>query len=41
VGLDSHECFAEVHKYRDMENTIGIQVQLLDTVVLEKTLKEI
>jgi hypothetical protein len=41
VGLDSHECFAEVHEYRDMENTIGVQVQVLDTVVLEETLEEI
>jgi hypothetical protein len=41
VGLDSHECFAEVHEHRDMENTIGVQVQVLDTVVLEKTLEEI
>jgi hypothetical protein len=41
VGLDSHECLAEVYKDGDVENTIGIQVQVLDTVVLEKTLEEI
>jgi hypothetical protein len=41
VGLDSHECFAEVHEDRDMENTFRVQVQVLNTVVLEKTLEEI
>jgi hypothetical protein len=35
VGLDSHECLAKVYKDRDVENTIGVQVQVLDTVVLE------
>jgi hypothetical protein len=41
VGLDSHEFFAEVHEHRDMEYTIGVQVQVLNTVVLEKTFEEI
>jgi hypothetical protein len=41
VGLDSHECFTEVHKDRDVKNTIGVQVLVLDTVLLEKTLEEI
>jgi hypothetical protein len=26
MGLDSHECFAEVHKHRDVENAIEVQV---------------
>jgi hypothetical protein len=26
MGFDSHECLAEVHKHRDVENTIGVQV---------------
>jgi hypothetical protein len=41
VGLHSHECFIEVHEYRNVENTIGVQVQVLNTIVLEKTLEEI
>jgi hypothetical protein len=43
VGLDSHECFVEMHEDRNVENTIGVQVQVLDTVVLvfEKTLEKI
>jgi hypothetical protein len=41
VGLDSHECFTEVHEDRDVKNTIGVQVQVLDAVVLEKPLEEI
>jgi hypothetical protein len=40
VGLDSHECFAEVHEHRDMENTIGVKVQVLDTVVPEEKVLE-
>jgi hypothetical protein len=35
MGFDSHECFAEVHKHRDVENAIGIQIQVLDVVVPE------
>jgi hypothetical protein len=35
VGLDSHECLAEVYKDGDVENTIGVQIQVLDTVVPE------
>jgi hypothetical protein len=41
VGLDSQECFAKVYEDGDVENTIGVQVQVLDTVVLEETLEEI
>jgi hypothetical protein len=41
VGLDSHKCLAEVYKYGDVKNAIGVQVQVLDTVVLEQTLEEI
>jgi hypothetical protein len=40
VGLDSHKCLAEVYKDRDMENTIGIQIQALDAVVLRRPLKK-
>jgi hypothetical protein len=41
VGLDSYECLIEVYKDGDVENTIGVQVQVLDTVVLEQPLEEI
>jgi hypothetical protein len=41
VGLNSHERFTEVDEYGDMENTIGVQVQVFDTIVLEETLEEI
>jgi hypothetical protein len=41
VGFDSHERLTEVHKNRDVENAIRVKVQVLDTVVLEKSLEEI
>jgi hypothetical protein len=41
VGLDSYECLIEVYEDGDVENTIGVQVQVLDTVVLEQPLEEI
>jgi hypothetical protein len=41
VGLDSHECLTEVYKDRDVKNTIGVEVQVLDTVVPEQPLEEI
>jgi hypothetical protein len=41
VGFDPHEGFAEVDKDRDMKNAIRVQVQVLDTIVLEETLEEI
>jgi hypothetical protein len=34
VGLDPHELLAEMYEDGDMKNTVGIQVQVLDTVVL-------
>jgi hypothetical protein len=40
VGFDPHEGFAEVNKDGDVKNAIRVQVQVLDTVVLEKTLEE-
>jgi hypothetical protein len=41
VGLDPHEGFAEVNEDGDMKNPIRVQVQVLDTVVLEETLEEV
>jgi hypothetical protein len=39
VGLDSHECFTEVHDDEEVKNAIRVEVQVLDTVVIEKTLE--
>jgi hypothetical protein len=41
VGLDSHKRLTEVYKDRDVENTVGIQIQALDVVLPEKTFEEI
>jgi hypothetical protein len=35
VGLDPHERLAEMYEDGDMKNTVGIQVQVLDTAVLK------
>jgi hypothetical protein len=41
VGLDPHKCFTEVYKDGDLTNSIRVQVQVLDTVVLEEALEVI
>jgi hypothetical protein len=41
VGLDPHEGLAEVDEDRDVKDSIRVQVQVLDTVVLEETLEEV
>jgi hypothetical protein len=41
VGFDPHEGFAEVDRDGDVKNAIRVQVQVLDTVVLEETLEEV
>jgi hypothetical protein len=41
VGLDPHKRLAEMYEDGDMKNTIGIQVQVLDIVVLQQPLEEI
>jgi hypothetical protein len=41
VGFYPSEGFAEVDKDEDVENSIRVQVQVLDTVVLEETLEEV
>jgi hypothetical protein len=41
VGFDSHEGFTEVDEDEDMKNAIRVQLQVLDTVVLEETLEEV
>jgi hypothetical protein len=37
VGLDSHERLTEMYEDRDVEDTIGIKIQVLDAIVPEKT----
>jgi hypothetical protein len=41
VGFDPHKGFAEVDRDGDVKNAIMVQVQVLDTVVLEETLEEV
>jgi hypothetical protein len=41
LGFDSHKCFAEVHENRNVEDAIGIKVQVLDAIVPEKTFEEV
>jgi hypothetical protein len=41
VGFDPHEGFTEVDKDGDVKNAIRVQVQVLETVVLEETLEEV
>jgi hypothetical protein len=40
LGFDSHERLAEVHENINMEDAIGINVQVLDVVVLRRPLKK-
>jgi hypothetical protein len=39
MGFDPHEGFAEVDEDGDVKNAIRVQVQVLNTVVLEETLE--
>jgi hypothetical protein len=41
VGLDPHEGLAEMDEDGDVKNPVRVQVQVLDTVVLEDTLEEV
>jgi hypothetical protein len=41
VGFDPHESFVEVDEDGDVKNSIRVQVQVLDTVVLKETLEEV
>jgi hypothetical protein len=38
VGLDPHEGLAEMDKDGDVKNFVEVQVQVLDSVVVEETL---
>jgi hypothetical protein len=41
VGLDPQECFTEMDKDYGMENTVGIEVQVLNSVVPEEAFEEV
>jgi hypothetical protein len=41
VGLDPQECFVEVDEDRYMEDSIWVQVEVLDTIIVEKTFEEV
>jgi hypothetical protein len=41
VGLDAHEGLTEVDEDGDVKDSVGVQVQVPDTVVLEETLEEV
>jgi hypothetical protein len=41
VRFDPHEGFTEVDEDGDVKNSVRVQVQVLNTVVLEETLEEI
>jgi hypothetical protein len=41
VGFDPQEGFTEVDEDRGVEDTIGIEVEVLDVVVLQEPLEEI
>jgi hypothetical protein len=41
VGLDPQEGFAEVNEDGSVEDTVGVEVEVLDAVVLQKPLEEI
>jgi hypothetical protein len=41
VGLDPQESFAEVNEDRSVEDTVGVEVEVLEAVVLQKPLEEI
>jgi hypothetical protein len=41
VGLDPHKGLTVVDENGDVKDSVGVQVQVLDTVVLEETLEEV
>jgi hypothetical protein len=41
MGLDPHEGLAEVDEDGDVKDSVGVEVQVLDTVVLEETFEEV
>jgi hypothetical protein len=41
VGLDAQESFAKMNEDGGMEDTIGVEIEVLDTVVLQEPLEEV
>jgi hypothetical protein len=41
VGFDPQEGFTEVDEDRGVEDTVGVEVEVLDAVVLQEPLEEI
>jgi hypothetical protein len=41
VGLDPHKGLTEVDEHRNVEDLVGVEVQVLDTVVLEEAFEEV
>jgi hypothetical protein len=41
MGLDPQESFAEVHEDKGVEDTVGVEVEVLDAVVPQQPLEEV
>jgi hypothetical protein len=41
VGLDPQERFTKVDEHSGMENTVGVEVEVLDAVVTQEALEEV
>jgi hypothetical protein len=41
MGLDAQKRSVEMHEERDVENTVRIQIEVLDSVVPEQALEEV
>jgi hypothetical protein len=41
VGLDPQECFAKMDEDRGVEDTVGIEIEVLNTVILQEPLEEV
>jgi hypothetical protein len=41
VGFDTHEGFAEMHKNRGVEDSIGVEIEILNAIVPEHPFEEI
>jgi hypothetical protein len=41
VGLDSHKCLTEMEEDGDVEDTIGVEVEVLNAMVSEHPIEEV
>jgi hypothetical protein len=41
VGLDPQECFAKMDEDRCVEDAVGVEIEVLNTVILQKPLEEV